>query len=42
MEIIATEIVRTIVGSVGLILTVPIVTILAVFYLKGYKTDLKK
>lgn len=36
-EIFATEIVRTIVGSVGLILTVPIVTLLAVFYLKGYK-----
>lgn len=38
MEIIATEIVRAIVGSVGLILTVPIVTILAVVYLKGYKS----
>lgn len=37
LEIIATEIVRAIVGSVGLILTVPIVTILAVMYLKGYK-----
>jgi len=37
-EIFATEIVRTIVGSVGLILTVPIVTLLAVFYLKGYKS----
>lgn len=37
LEIIATEIVRAIVGSVGLILTVPIVTILAVIYLKGYK-----
>ncbi len=36
-EIFATEIVRAIVGSVGLILTVPIVTILAVFFLKGYK-----
>jgi uncharacterized membrane protein len=39
MEIIATEIVRAIVGSVGLILTVPIVTVLAVFYLKGYKLE---
>lgn len=37
-EIFATEIVRTIVGSIGLILTVPIVTLLAVFYLKGYKS----
>jgi len=37
MEMIATEIVRAIVGSVGLILTVPIVTALAVIYLKGYK-----
>ena len=35
-ELFATEIVRTIVGSIGLILTVPIVTLLAVFYLKGY------
>lgn len=37
-EIFATEIVRTIVGSIGLVLTVPIVTLLAVFYLKGYKS----
>lgn len=37
-ELFATEIVRTIVGSVGLILTVPIVTLLAVFYLRGYKS----
>lgn len=37
-ELFATEIVRTIVGSIGLILTVPIVTLLAVFYLKGYKS----
>jgi uncharacterized membrane protein len=36
-EIFATEIVRTIVGSIGLILTVPIVTLLAVFFLKDYK-----
>lgn len=36
-ELFATEIVRTIVGSVGLILAVPIVTFLAVFYLKDYK-----
>lgn len=35
-ELFATEIVRTIVGSIGLILAVPIVTLLAVFYLKGY------
>lgn len=38
LEIFATEIVRAIVGSIGLILTVPIVTILAVTYLKGYKS----
>ncbi len=37
-ELFATEIVRTIVGSIGLILAVPIVTLLAVFYLKGYKS----
>lgn len=36
MEIFATEIVRTIVGSIGLIMTVPIVTLLAVVYLKNY------
>lgn len=36
-ELFATEIVRAIVGSLGLILTVPIVTLLAVYYLKGYK-----
>lgn len=35
-ELFATEIVRTIVGSIGLVLTVPIVTLLAVIYLKGY------
>lgn len=39
LEIFATEIVRTIVGSTGLILTVPIVTFLAVTYLKGYKSE---
>lgn len=38
LEIFATEIVRAIVGSVGLILTVPIVTMLATLYLKGYKS----
>lgn len=37
LEIFATEIVRIIVGSSGLILTVPIVTLLAVKYLKDYK-----
>jgi uncharacterized membrane protein len=36
-EIFATEIIRTVVGSIGLILTVPITTILAVYTLKGYK-----
>jgi uncharacterized membrane protein len=38
LEIFATEIVRIIVGSIGLILTVPIVTFLAVRYLKGHKS----
>jgi len=37
-EIFATEIIRTIVGSIGLIMTVPIVTALAVFYLKGSRS----
>lgn len=36
LEVVATEIVRMIVGSMGLVLTVPIVTFLAVKYLKGY------
>ncbi len=36
MEGISTEIIRAIVGSIGLIMTVPIVTLLAVFYLKNY------
>lgn len=36
-ELFATEIVRTIVGSIGLVLTVPIVTLLAAVYLKNYK-----
>jgi len=35
MEVFATEVVRAAVGSIGLILTVPIVTGLAVAYLKG-------
>lgn len=38
-EIFATEIVRIIVGSVGLIITVPIVTVLAVKYLKGHGSN---
>ena len=37
-EVFATEIIRAIVGSIGLIMTVPIVTALSVFYLKGYKS----
>ncbi|MCA9365839.1 YibE/F family protein [Candidatus Kaiserbacteria bacterium] len=37
-ELFATEIVRTIVGSVGLIMTVPFVTLLSVIYLKNYKS----
>lgn len=36
-EIFATEIIRAIVGSIGLILTVPVVTFFATVYLKGYK-----
>jgi uncharacterized membrane protein len=36
-ELFSTEIVRTMVGSIGLVLTVPITTILAVYFLKGYK-----
>ncbi len=36
-ELFATEIVRTIVGSIGLVLTVPITTLLAVYFLKGHK-----
>lgn len=36
-ELFSTEIVRTIVGSIGLVLTVPITTLLAVYFLKGYK-----
>lgn len=36
MELFATEIVRAIVGSIGLILAVPIVTLLATVYLKNY------
>ena len=36
-ELFATEIVRTIVGSIGLVLTVPITTLLAVYLLMGYK-----
>ncbi len=38
LEIFATEIIRAIVGSIGLILTVPIVTLLAIVYLKGYQS----
>lgn len=37
MEVFATEIIRTTVGSIGLILTVPITTLLAVYFLKGHK-----
>ena len=36
-EIFAIEIIRTIVGSIGLILTVPITTLLAVYVLRDYK-----
>ncbi len=37
MEVFATEIIGTTVGSIGLILTVPITTLLAVYFLKGHK-----
>jgi len=37
-ELFATEIIRAVVGSIGLILTVPIVTGLAVWYLKVYES----
>lgn len=36
-ELFSVEIVRTIVGSIGLVLTVPITTLLAVYLLKDYK-----
>ncbi len=36
-EMFATEIARTMVGSIGLVLTVPITTLLAVYFLKGHK-----
>jgi uncharacterized membrane protein len=36
-EVFATEIIRTVVGSIGLIMTVPITTFLAVYFLKDYK-----
>jgi uncharacterized membrane protein len=36
-ELFATEIIRTIVGSIGLVLTVPITTLLAVYTLRNYK-----
>ncbi len=39
-EMIATEIVRTITGSIGLILAVPIATFLAVQFIKGKKVNL--
>lgn len=37
MEIFASEIIRTIIGSIGLILTVPVTTLLAVYFLKDFK-----
>lgn len=35
-EVFATEIIRTVVGSIGLILTVPITSLLAVYWLRGH------
>ena len=37
MEIFASEVIRTIIGSIGLILTVPVTTLLAVYFLKDFK-----
>ncbi len=37
MELFASEIMRTILGSIGLILTVPITTILAVIFMRDFK-----
>lgn len=37
LELFSAEIVRTMVGSIGLVLTVPITTLIAVYFLKGYK-----
>ncbi|MFP4022377.1 MAG: YibE/F family protein [Candidatus Paceibacterota bacterium] len=39
MEIFATEITRTLVGSIGLIMAVPITTVIAAFLLKNKNTD---
>jgi uncharacterized membrane protein len=36
-ELFAVEIIRTIVGSIGLVLTVPITTLLAVYFLEKYR-----
>lgn len=41
-EIFATEIVRTIIGSIGLIISVPITTFLAVYFVNKLKIDLSK
>ncbi|MBU2228996.1 YibE/F family protein [Patescibacteria group bacterium] len=41
-EMIATEIVRTITGSIGLILAIPISTILAIYFIKGNKKEAPK
>lgn len=38
MEVFATEIVRSVVGSLGLIVAVPVTTALAVYFLKGRKS----
>ncbi|MEY4440537.1 MAG: hypothetical protein RLY49_163 [Candidatus Parcubacteria bacterium] len=36
LEVFTTEIIRTIIGSIGLMMTVPIVTLLSVYFLRGY------
>lgn len=36
-EIVAEEVIRTLVGSIGLVLAVPITTIVAVVWMKGRK-----
>jgi len=38
-EIIATEIVRTLTGSIGLVLAVPLATVLAVQFVKNKKVE---
>jgi uncharacterized membrane protein len=41
LELVATEVVHTLVGSIGLILAVPITTILAAWWFRGDRLPLK-